>query len=60
MTSPNRNDDNENPGDSGREMPPESPEADGNNRGGAPWYSWRRWKYIGGALFLLLSVVGVG
>ena len=65
MTSPNRNDDTENPGDSGREMPPESPEPespedDDNNRGGAPWYSWRRWKYVGGGLFLLLSVAGVG
>ena len=27
--------------------------------GGEPWYSWNRWKYIGGALFLTLGVAGV-
>ena len=26
----------------------------------APWYSWERWKYIGGGIFLVLSVSGVG
>ena len=25
----------------------------------AHWYSWRRWRYIGGGLFLLLSLAGV-
>ena len=24
-----------------------------------PWYSWNRWKYIGGALFLVISAAGV-
>ena len=27
---------------------------------GTHWYSWSRWKYIGGGLFLTLSVIGVG
>lgn len=26
----------------------------------APWYSWERWRYIGGGIFLVLSVSGVG
>ena len=30
---------------------------DGGSR--EPWYSWNRWKYIGGALFLVISVAGV-
>ncbi|MYC32614.1 MAG: hypothetical protein F4X64_05495 [Chloroflexi bacterium] len=32
----------------------------GPSQGGRHWYSWSRWKYIGGGLFLLLSVAGVG
>ena len=26
----------------------------------APWYSWERWKYIGGTLFLVLGLSSVG
>ena len=33
------------------------PGADDDDR--EPWYAWGRWKYIGGALFLVLSVSGV-
>ena len=58
--APNRNGDNESPGDPGNAMPPESPGDSDDTPGGAPWYSWSRWKYIGGGLFLLLSVAGVG
>ena len=32
----------------------------GPSQDGQHWYSWSRWKYIGGGLFLLLSVAGVG
>ena len=36
----------------------DSDDTDDDDR--APWYSWERWKYIGGGLFLVLSVSGVG
>lgn len=32
----------------------------GPSQDGQHWYSWSIWKYIGGGLFLLLSVAGVG
>ena len=43
---------------------PETPDHDsdtGVSEGDADahWYSWRRWRYIGGGLFLLLSLAGV-
>ena len=43
---------------------PETPDHDADTgvsegEGDAPWYSWRRWRYIGGGLFLLLSLAGV-
>lgn len=60
MTAPNRDDGDENPGDSGHDLPPESPGDSNDGVRGVPWYGWRRWKYIGGGLFLLLSVAGVG
>ena len=42
----------------GRQPPPDDDDGDdGNSR--ESWYSWRRWKYIGGALFLIISVAGV-
>lgn len=44
MADPERNSHGENSDDSERE----------------PWYSWSRWKWIGGALFLTLSVVAIG
>ena len=53
MTAPNQEGDGENSGaQSGLNSP--DPLEDGE-----PWYSWNRWKYIGGALFLVLSVAGV-
>ena len=60
MTSPSPNDGNENPGDSGHDLPPESPGDSNDGVRSVPWYGWSRWKYIGGGLFLLLSVAGVG
>ena len=33
---------------------------DAGDDGRAPWYSWERWKYIGGALFLILGLSSVG
>ena len=60
MTSPSPNDGNEKPSDSGHDLPPESLGDNDDDVLGAPWYSWSRWKYIGGGLFLLLSVAGVG
>ena len=35
-------------------------DSDDADDGRAPWYSWERWKYIGGGIFLVLSVSGVG
>ena len=41
-------------------------DADGSDADGddaddrAPWYSWGRWKYIGGTLFLVLGLSSVG
>ena len=46
-------------GDNASLQPP--PDDDDGNDGDSreSWYSWRRWKYIGGALFLIISVAGV-
>ena len=49
--------------DSGRPPPADNDhisngDDDGDSR--EPWYSWNRWKYIGGALFLVISAAGVG
>ncbi len=33
---------------------------DAGDDGRAPWYSWERWKYIGGTLFLILGLSSVG
>ena len=41
-----------------RQPPPDDDDGDdGASR--ESWYSWRRWKYIGGGLFLIISVAGV-
>ena len=53
MTAPNQEGNGENSSTPDGVDPPDPLE------GGEPWYSWNRWKYIGGALFLLLSVAGV-
>ncbi len=53
MTAPNQAGDGENSSTPDGADPPDPFE------GGEPWYSWNRWKYIGGALFLTLSVGGV-
>ena len=34
--------------------------ADAGDDDRAPWYSWERWKYIGGTLFLILGLSSVG
>ena len=43
----------EGPEDGGNWHDPHEPERD-------PWYAWSRWRWIGGALFLTLSVVVIG
>ncbi len=48
-----RNDDNASPG--GLDSAPSDPPGEG-----PAWYSWSRWKYIGGGLFLALGAAGVG
>ena len=68
MAKPGRNDDDDRPDAPADAMPPgasgDGGNADHDDDDGdddrAPWYSWERWKYIGGTLFLLLSVTGVG
>ena len=54
MAKPERNDDAE-PGDG-----PDSASLPDSSGDGRHWYSWSRWKYVGGGLFLTLSVIGVG
>ena len=68
MAAPGRNDDDDSPDAPADNTPPGASgnggdanydDGDGDDDR-APWYSWERWKYIGGTLFLLLSVTGVG
>ena len=53
----------DNPDNGDDRQTPEAPEGNteaGVSGGNAPWYSWRRWRYIGGGMFLLLTATGVG
>ena len=54
MAKPERNGDGE-PGDGPDSASPFDPLGEGQH-----WYSWNHWKYVGGGLFLTLSVIGVG
>ena len=56
---PPPDDDHTSSGDNASLQPP--PDDDDGDDGDSreSWYSWRRWKYIGGALFLIISVAGV-
>ncbi len=58
MSTPDGKDNPEgdNPGGPGSANGPGPPADDDRD----PWYAWGRWKYIGGALFLVLSIAGVG
>ena len=53
MTAPNQEGNGENSSE------PDGVDSPDPLEGDEPWYGWNRWKYIGGALFLILSVAGV-